>query len=103
MPVLLRTRIALQALSLGLLLAMPVWADHPVAPTQAADAQAGMPGLEAFVDGVLAAYMAQQKVAGAQVAVVRNGQVLLVKGYGIDRTEPSQQAVDPTRSLFRLG
>ena len=61
-----------------------------------------MPGLEAFVDGVIGAYMAQQRIAGTQVSVVRDGQVLLVKGYGTSSIDP-QREVDPERSLFRLG
>lgn len=61
-----------------------------------------MPGLEAFVDGVVGAYMAEQKIAGVQVAVVKDGRALLVKGYGIDAIGPRRH-VDPARSLFRLG
>ncbi len=63
---------------------------------------ASLPDLEAFVDGVVGAYMAQDQIAGVEVAVVANGETLLVKGYGIDSVEP-QRAVDPQRSLFRLG
>lgn len=65
-------------------------------------ASAELPNLEAFVDGVLGAYMTQQQIAGAQVAVVRDGETLLVKGYGIDSVEP-RRAVDPSQSLFRIG
>jgi CubicO group peptidase (beta-lactamase class C family) len=46
--------------------------------------------------------MAQEQIAGAEVAVVRDGATLLVKGYGIDSVEP-RRAVDPNESLFRLG
>src|SRR4029453_15132476 len=63
---------------------------------------ADLPNLEAFVDGVVGGYMAQQQIAGAEVAVVRDGETLLVKGYGIDSVEP-RHAVDPNKSLFRLG
>jgi CubicO group peptidase (beta-lactamase class C family) len=73
--------------------------DADAAPVTGA---AAMPGLEGFVDGAVSAYMAQQKVAGVQVAVVKDGETLLVKGYGIDAVEP-RRAVDPTRSLFRVG
>ena len=58
--------------------------------------------LEAFVDGVVGGFMAQEHVAGAEVAVVRDGEVQLVKGYGIDSVEP-RRAVDPNASLFRIG
>lgn len=63
---------------------------------------AELPNLEAFVDGVVGGFMAQQRIAGAEVAVVRDGETLLVKGYGIDSVEP-RRAVDPNESLFRLG
>ena len=65
-------------------------------------AAADLQNLEAFVDGVVGGFMAQQQIAGAEVAVVRDGETLLVKGYGIDSVEP-RRAVDPNESLFRLG
>jgi CubicO group peptidase (beta-lactamase class C family) len=58
--------------------------------------------LEAFVDGVITAQMADAHVVGAQVSVVRNGVVLLSKGYGfadLARRKP----VDPATTLFRPG
>ena len=58
--------------------------------------------LEAFVDGVAAEAMTRNHIAGAAVAVVQNGQVVLKKGYGADRLSPAR-AVDPDRTLFRLG
>jgi CubicO group peptidase (beta-lactamase class C family) len=71
--------------------------------TQGSTSSVGaMPDLEAFVDGVVGAYMTQQKIAGAQVAVVRDGRTLLVKGYGIDSIDPERR-VDPAQSLFRIG
>ena len=63
---------------------------------------ADLPNLESFVDGVVGGFMTQQRIAGAEVAVVRDGETLLVKGYGIDSVEP-RRAVDPNESLFRLG
>jgi len=68
---------------------------------QTAGAQS-LPDLEAFVDGVVGASMAHDPIAGVQVAVVRNGEVLLAKGYGIESIEPDHP-VDPDRSLFRIG
>ena len=65
-------------------------------------AAAELPNLEAFVDGVVSGFMAQEQIAGAEVAVVRDGETLLVKGYGIDSVEP-RRAVDPEVSLFRIG
>jgi CubicO group peptidase (beta-lactamase class C family) len=61
-----------------------------------------LPNLEAFVDGVVGSFMSQEQIAGVQVAVVRDGETLLVKGYGIDSVEP-RRVVDPQQSLFRIG
>jgi CubicO group peptidase (beta-lactamase class C family) len=67
----------------------------PGAPLPAAE-------LEAFVDGVVTQGMARDHIAGVAVAVVQNGQVVLKKGYGLDRMSPAR-AVDPDRTLFRIG
>jgi CubicO group peptidase (beta-lactamase class C family) len=69
---------------------------------QSAGAQTQLANLESFVDGVVGASMARDQIAGVQVAVVRDGEVLLVKGYGIDSVEP-RRSVDPNESLFRIG
>ncbi len=58
--------------------------------------------LEAFVDGLAAEAMSRDHIAGAVVDVVQNGQVVLAKGYGVDRLSPARP-VDPARTLFRLG
>lgn len=84
----------------------------PAAPARAAAPSSGArlaPGqlippaeLEAFVDGLASEAMSRGHVAGAVVTVVQNGQVVLDKGYGLDRLRPAR-AVDPDRTLFRLG
>ena len=38
--------------------------------------------VEAFMDGLLAAHLRDKGIAGATVAIVRDGGVLLAKGYG---------------------
>jgi CubicO group peptidase (beta-lactamase class C family) len=58
--------------------------------------------LEAFVDGLAADAMARDHIAGAAITVVQDGQVLLKKGYGVDRLSPARP-VDPDRTLFRIG
>ena len=58
--------------------------------------------LETFVDGVVKDAMAREHIAGVTVSVVQNGQVLLKKGYGFASLNP-RRAVDPDRSLFRVG
>jgi CubicO group peptidase (beta-lactamase class C family) len=58
--------------------------------------------LAAFLDGVMRAQMKEHDVAGATVAVVRAGEVLLARGYGhADVAE--RTPVDPARTLFRIG
>ena len=58
--------------------------------------------LEAFLDGVMAANLADKHVNGATVAVVKDGALFFAKGYGF--TDAKQR--NPTsgeRSLFRIG
>jgi len=80
----------------------PTAAAPPVGSTASPTQSAPIPAaqLETFVDGVMAEAMARDHVAGVSVAVVQNGQVLLCKGYGF---AGPHRAVDPQRTLFRLG
>src|SRR6185295_17954446 len=58
--------------------------------------------LQAFLDGMLPALMRDKHVAGATVAVVKDGQIYFSKGYGwqdVDKRIP----VDPEKTLFRIG
>jgi CubicO group peptidase (beta-lactamase class C family)/fumarate reductase subunit C len=56
--------------------------------------------VEAFVDGAVREAMARDHIAGATVAVVQDGQVVLKKGYGF--AGPAR-VVDPDATLFRIG
>jgi CubicO group peptidase (beta-lactamase class C family) len=58
--------------------------------------------LEAFVDGVVHTTMADAHIAGAAVAVVQNGAVVLSKGYGFADVAAGRH-VDPKTTLFRIG
>jgi CubicO group peptidase (beta-lactamase class C family) len=58
--------------------------------------------LEAFVDGVVTAAMAEQHLVGVTVSAVQNGQVVLIKGYGFADLAAGRR-VDPERTLFRIG
>ncbi|MDZ4375255.1 MAG: serine hydrolase domain-containing protein [Phenylobacterium sp.] len=58
--------------------------------------------LEAFLDGWMTDAMAREHIAGATVSVVQNGQILVKKGYGFANLSP-RRAVDPDRTLFRIG
>lgn len=58
--------------------------------------------VEAFLDGLMQAHMDDHDIAGATVSVVRDGELLLARGYGyaeVDDREP----VDAARTLFRIG
>lgn len=87
---------------LALVLAPPAGGQAPAdsapvrrGPTSAAE-------LEAFLDGVMASSLADKHVAGATVAVVRDGALLLAKGYGYADVA-TRKPVDPERTLFRIG
>jgi CubicO group peptidase (beta-lactamase class C family) len=67
----------------------------PQGPTDPAE-------LEAFLDGLLAKQMEENHIPGAAVAVVRNGGVLLAKGYGYADLE-NGVPVDPELTVFRIG
>jgi CubicO group peptidase (beta-lactamase class C family) len=55
---------------------------------------------EAWFDGVLPASLRAHDIAGAVVVVVKDGQILLTKGYGFsDAAE--RKPVDPDQTLFR--
>jgi CubicO group peptidase (beta-lactamase class C family) len=58
--------------------------------------------LEAYLDGVMAANMRDKHVAGATVAVVKDGALLFAKGYGYANVA-KRTPVDAERTLFRIG
>lgn len=82
-----------------------------LAPAQDPPSQALPPGsrgvtdrgeLQAFLDGMLPALMRDKHIAGATIAVVKDGQLFFSKGYGwadVDKRIP----VDPRKTLFRIG
>lgn len=82
--------------------------ENGVAPEEVAAAVAPEPGptdpaeLEAFLDELIPRQLAENHIAGATIAVVRDGRVLLTKGYGyadVDAGTP----VDPEQSVFLIG
>ena len=103
--------------TLGLLLlgAGPLGAQKPERPPAPAAEREGLAGpptptapvlerddLEAWLDGYLPYALQDGDVAGAVVVVVKDGQVLLSKGYGYADVE-ARTPVDPARTLFRPG
>ena len=57
--------------------------------------------LEAFFDGILPLQLERNDVAGASVLVMKDGQVLLRKGYGYADLK-NKKPVDPSATIFRL-
>jgi CubicO group peptidase (beta-lactamase class C family) len=58
--------------------------------------------LASFLDGLMAAHLTDHQVAGATVAVVRDGALLFSGGYGFVDAE-GLVPVDPATTLFRIG
>jgi CubicO group peptidase (beta-lactamase class C family) len=58
--------------------------------------------LEAWLDGFMGYSLPRSDIAGAIVVVVKDGQVLLQKGYGYSDVE-TKAPVDPEQTLFRPG
>jgi CubicO group peptidase (beta-lactamase class C family) len=57
--------------------------------------------LEAFFDGIVPLQLERSDVAGASVLVMKDGETLLLKGYGYSDLK-SKAPVDPTSTIFRL-
>ena len=68
----------------------------------ASGAQITPSDVEAFSDGIMPMGIAQGDIAGAVVVVVKDGQIVLAKGYGVSDTK-TRTPVDPVRTLFRPG
>lgn len=58
--------------------------------------------LESFMDGVITIQMKENHIAGGVLAIVKDGSVILKKGYGFSDVK-NQKSVDPTATLFRIG
>src|SRR5688572_25918908 len=94
--------------ALGQVPATPQAAEAPAIPeeTAAPPAPAGpvltREDLEAWLDGFLPYALARGNVAGGIVVVVKDGEILLQKGYGYADIE-KKKPVDPEATLFRPG
>jgi CubicO group peptidase (beta-lactamase class C family) len=58
--------------------------------------------LEAFLDGIMIAYMRSHHIAGSTLAVVKDGELFFAKGYGYADIK-KKKPVDPEKTLFRPG
>jgi len=74
---------------------MPVSPNQAQGPTDAAE-------MEAFMDELFARHMDEHHVAGAAVAVVKDGQLFFAKGYGYADLE-NNIPIDPKRTMFKIG
>jgi len=75
----------------------------PRAPATAAVAHSlERSDVESWLDGFMPYALERGDAAGAVVAVVKDGAVLLVKGYGFSNVD-ARAPVDPERTLFRPG
>ncbi len=73
----------------------------PAAPSQAQD-PSDPAELEAFLDDFFARAMEDYHIAGAAVAVVKDGKLFFAKGYGYADLE-KKIPVDPETTIFRIG
>ena len=95
----------------------PALAQNPIAPTlqtqtvetqqSPAPPQNGAPQLtasdvEAFLDGVIPLQLDREDIAGATVAIVKDGKLLFAKGYGYSDVA-SKKPVSPEETMFRPG
>jgi len=101
----MRAHSAIAAMLCAATVALPVLAEEDAeapAATAAATPELTRADVEAWLDGFLGFALPRGNIAGAIVVVVKDGQVLLQKGYGyadVDKKTP----VDPEATLFRPG
>ncbi|MEX0298663.1 MAG: serine hydrolase domain-containing protein [Kordiimonas sp.] len=73
-----------------------VWASSAERPLMRPDL------LEAYIDGLIHNRMRAKNMTAATISIVKDGKVILAKGYGFANLEP-KQVVDPAQSRFRVG
>ncbi|MGW9635250.1 serine hydrolase domain-containing protein [Nocardiopsis alba] len=72
-----------------------------VAYPESADATLTKEDVDAWLDGLLPAYLNETRIAGASVSVVADGELLTARGYGYSDLEAGTP-VDPEETLFRI-
>jgi len=72
------------------------------APAAADTGQQDLDRFQAYLDGVMAAQFRDYALVGMTFALVRDGRLVLSKGYGVASVETGVP-VDPARTLFRPG
>jgi CubicO group peptidase (beta-lactamase class C family) len=76
-------------------------AASPAAASPTSEHSLNSADLEAFFDGILPLQLERSDIAGASVLVMKDGNVLLQKGYGYANLK-SKTPVDPNSTIFRL-
>ncbi len=79
----------------------PVDANGPVPASPSSGHQLTAADLEPFFDGIFPLQLERNDIAGASVLVMKDGNVLLQKGYGYADLK-TKKAVDPATTIFRL-
>ena len=74
---------------------LPISINQAQGPADAAE-------MEAFLDDLFAQQMEENHIAGAGVAVVKDGRLFFAKGYGYADLEKGIP-VDPEKTIFRIG
>lgn len=74
----------------------------PVTTSSQASAQMTAADVEAFLNGVIPLQLERDNIAGATVAVVKDGKLLFSKGYGYANRK-EKLPVSPEETLFRPG
>ena len=100
---------------IALVLAAGVFAQVPTQSPLTPDAPSAVPAsapgraremtaadVESFIDGILPLQIKTDDIAGATVAVVKDGKVLFAKGYGYADVE-KKHPVSAQETLFRPG
>lgn len=72
-----------------------------ILPVKAVEADGETGRLESYVDGLAAGQLRSEQVPGISLAIVKDGRVVLAKGYGIADIEKRTPVASDT--LFRLG
>jgi len=80
--------------------AAPAPAPSPTSPSGVHEMTAA--DVESFLDGLVPLQLKQSDIAGATIAVVKDGKVLFAKGYGYADVQ-KKQPVSPQDTLFRPG
>ncbi|WP_245648129.1 serine hydrolase domain-containing protein [Paenibacillus borealis] len=72
-----------------------------VSPVEAPANLDDIAGLTAFVDGIMEEDMNRLQIPGAVISIVKDGKIILTKGYGSSNLEQAAP-VDPVTSMFRI-